>query len=106
MNLNVYFSREEDVAILEEVRKNGANRETWKRIANLLNRLSYSTIYSRYTVLRSQYSRGRWTIEEDEIFLEHFFAGKTDATAQNVRDISIQDIKQIEEKLCRYTIIN
>jgi hypothetical protein len=87
---------------LKEVKKNGANHETWKRIASLLNRLHYGTISARYSVLSSQYSAGRWTSEEDEVFLEHFFAGKTDSTVQDIRDISIQDFKKIEEKLCRY----
>ncbi len=87
---------------MEEVKKNGATLETWKRIASLLDRLKYCTIYSRYKVLSSQHSRGRWTSEEDEVFLEHFFAGKTDSTAQDIRDVSIQDLKNFEEKHDRY----
>jgi hypothetical protein len=107
MNANICFSPEEDAVILKEVKKNGANLETWKRIASLLHRLKHCTISARYSVLCSQYSAGHWTSEEDEVFLEHFFAGKTDSTAQDIRDISIQDLKNVEEKHDRYiNIIN
>ena len=102
MNANICFSPEEDAVILKEVKKNGANLETWKRIASLLNRLKHCTIYTRYKGLSSQHSRGRWTSEEDEVFLEHFFAGKLESTAQTVRGISMQDFKMTEEKFCRY----
>jgi hypothetical protein len=32
MYANICFSPEEDAVILEEVKKNGANRETWKLV--------------------------------------------------------------------------
>ncbi len=86
------------------MKRKGANFETWKRLCQLLNRQKSTTILNRFRLLNSDQDSGAWTLQEDQIVLEHFFAGKTDTTAQDIRDISLQDFKSLENKVNRYQI--
>jgi hypothetical protein len=87
------------------VKKSGANFETWKRLCQLLNRQKTATILNRFRLLNSDKDSGAWTLQENLTVLEHFFAGKTDTTAQDIRDISLQEFKSLENKVNRYYII-
>jgi hypothetical protein len=102
INIFFRFSPEDDALILEEVKKSGANSKTWKKLCLKLNRQQASTVLNRYDLLISANLTGPWTLQEDEILLEHFFSGKKDSTVQDIRDISIHGIRSLESKLSRY----
>jgi hypothetical protein len=99
--LNLYYSPEEDALILEEAAKSGANAGTWKRLRQLLNRQLTTTITYRHKLLTSATDRGTWTLQEDEDLLKHFFDGKTETTIQDIREISLQDLKGVRNKVNR-----
>jgi hypothetical protein len=84
------------------VKKSGPTPETWKKLGQLLNRQKTFTLTNRYRLLTTAKLTGHWTLQDDEIFLEHFFAGKIDSNAQIIRDISTKNLKELEEKLDRY----
>jgi len=97
------FSPEEDEIILREVGKNGANIETWKRLAKLLNRLHYQTPRNRYkfNLENSNFRLGTWTIHEDSILLKHFFDNKKNSDPEFIESISYTDLEPVSEKLSR-----
>jgi hypothetical protein len=83
------------------VKKTGPNPKTWKRLCKLLNRKKTSSVRYRHLTLTSATESGTWTLQEDEIMLKHFFAGKSDCTAQDIKNISIYDLKSLATQLNR-----
>jgi hypothetical protein len=98
------FTKAEDKQILEEVIKFGPCLETWKRLNVHLKRSKPYTIKKRYIHLTSEKNllRGRWTISEDEVFLETVFGGGCkDTGVDKVKSVGKADLQMVAEKLNR-----
>ena len=89
------FSKEEDATILQGVEKNGACTETWKHLANLLNRAVVSSIARRYNRLTEEKNLylGKWSLTEDAILLECLFGGKRNANLIDIKSFQYMDVK-------------
>ena len=88
--------------ILAEVAKNGANRATWTTLAESLKRFRPETIELHFRVLEnSMYHSGKWTLNEDEIVLEHLFEEKKDSCLDLIDKISVEHLKPLVSVLSR-----
>ena len=69
------FTKEEDKIILNYVKINGNNTQTFRKLRKELNRGHSSTIRTRFEYLQNKPSKKRssWQIEEDMMLMEHFF---------------------------------
>jgi len=107
-NHGMKYSSEEDKIILDEVAKNGYSVNTWKTLTNKLNRSKwsgrsyYNSIRLRYVWLlqNGSYKKGKWSIEEDAILLEHLFRNKPRNinTVKSMKLISTSSIEIRREK--------
>ena len=92
---NGKYSKEEDTIILEEVRKSGACASTWRKLSLVLNRNYTDSIANRYkTITDYQYQqKGRWSLTEDEMLLEHLFEGKSNVGIEEIKNVAYNDFK-------------
>ena len=69
------YTKEEDELILEEVKKDGANQNTWLKLAKLFNRRKASNIAKRHDALkkRSENKLGTWSVEDYCLFFDYIF---------------------------------
>ncbi len=73
------FTKKEDEMIIAEVATNGANNQTWSRLATKMNRLpkdkvSYNIkIHYAKLMERQKWKKGSWTTIDYEIFLDFVF---------------------------------
>jgi len=97
------FSKEEDEEILQEVKKSGANDLTWKKLASMLQRKRSDIIRRRYKRLieEKSFSRGQFTLVEDEIILETLFEGKKDTSVNEIESIVFNELESCVERLNR-----
>ncbi len=73
------YSKEEDKLILKEVEKTGANRNTFRKLAELMGRRRAVNIKDHYKILKDSkhsYKSGRWTLHDFEQFFEFVFREK------------------------------
>ena len=69
------FTKEEDKIILNYVKINGNNTQTFRKLRKELNRGHLTSIRTRFEYLQNKPSKKRssWQIEEDMMLMEHFF---------------------------------
>jgi hypothetical protein len=97
------FTPLEDATILREVEEYGCTNETWMKLSTILNRSS-KTIWSRYQykfVFNRNTRTGKWLIQEDAAFLEHFFAGKKHSSREVITSIALHKLDAIAKELNR-----
>merc|ERR1712150_19383 len=72
------FSKEEHKIIAEVVKNSGDSIETWKSLAEKLNRDPeyHANIRTAYEINLSASHKGKWKINEAEILLAHLFKNK------------------------------
>jgi hypothetical protein len=70
------FTAEEDAVILSEAEKNGANRQTWKNLSQLLKRRHPYCIQVHYTLLTEgkNLKTGKWTEADLRQLFNHLFS--------------------------------
>jgi hypothetical protein len=100
------FSKEEDQIILEEVKNCGETFETWKNLAQKLERTDrrdHCTIKNRYSLLTQNNTlhRGRWNLTEDEILIEALFEGQKVKDIATIESIDFNELKRVAGKLNR-----
>ena len=97
------FTEEEDKLILREVQKSGDCAETWRRLAKLLNRKDRVVIQNHYIcrLKNPHIGTGKWSLTEEAIFIEHFFADKTHSDPRLINSISFPDFGGVSEILNR-----
>ena len=89
--------------IIREVEKNGECSKTWEHLAKLLKRRDRVVVQNRFLCcLKNPGKRtGMWSLTEEAILLEHFFADRKDSSPQYVNSISFLDFKGVSDELNR-----
>ena len=100
------FTKEEDQIIVSEVGKSGECKETWKKLAERLNRLTQGNciaLKTRFILLTKNkfLKKGHFDITEDEFILRGLFGGKKNADIQEIESITQKDFTDIAESLNR-----
>ena len=96
------YSAEEDALILEKVHQNGAQASTWNELARLTNRYRPIVILTRHQSLTfGTGSQKLWTLQENEIVLEHFFTGKGTDSLKVIHNFTVSDCQPFASQLKR-----
>ena len=97
------FTEEEDALIIQEVQKNGDCDKTWQHLMKLLNRKDPYIIEDHYICcLKNPNIRtGKWSLAEETIFIEHFFANKKQSDPKYINSIGYPDLDTISKLLNR-----
>jgi hypothetical protein len=94
------FKPEEDKIILQVVEKNGDNIAVFKDLCLKLNRnpIKWANLKKRYKTLiqRKAINSGKWTIDEDKLFIETLFANKK-LGIDAVNSVHFSDYKHFHE---------
>jgi hypothetical protein len=101
------FTKEEDSLILSEAAKSGACLETWKVLAQMLERGNYHKTlcalrYRHINLTKNKFTiKGKFDDSEDEVILCHLFGGKPDTNVQTIESVIFKDFEGLEEVLNR-----
>ena len=92
--------------IIHEVEKNGDNLQTWKKLARVLKRSCHSIVRARFksNLVNSATKSGNWSLAEESIFLDHFFANRKDSCVDLIEAIHFNDLKEVSSELNRELI--
>ena len=102
------YSPEDNKSILDEVKKSGDNKATWKRLSRRLNRTSlvhtwvWPHIRDRYrdNLKVTGHKRGKWTSDEDVILIEYLFKEKP-LRIETIDSIQYSKLKNLRYELNR-----
>ncbi len=95
------FTSEEDALILEKVKENGEVPSTMKKLAALLNKQRPDLVRERYRKIKFPRSNKIWTMQENKLFLDNFFAGKGESAEKVIPTISMHHCISSEEQISR-----
>jgi hypothetical protein len=95
------FTPEEDALILKKVNENGEALSTMKELATLLNKQRPDLIRERYRKIKFPRNNNIWTMQENKLFLENFFAGKKESAEKIIPSISMHHCISLEEHISR-----